>query len=284
MAEAIERSVDIDSIRFLANEAPRLPMPEAEPTQAPPAQPRVRIGILKDAAFAFYYPENLAALAAHGAELVPISPLRDSELPAIDALYAGGGYPEEHAAELAANTRLRERLATRIAGGLPVWAECGGLMYLAAALRRDGARFPMVGALPFEIEQTRRPQGHGYVEASVDGENPFFACGTRLRGHEFHYSRLLGDGTAVKTALALAPGVGIGNGRDGIVAGRVFASYLHLFAPGAPAWAPAFVAAARAARTATAQTQSKIGDRRGIHYGRKRADRSGRGRLHSRAC
>jgi cobyrinic acid a,c-diamide synthase len=307
IGDAIDSSVDVEAIHCLAEQAPRIPSQVVVRSQIlltgrqprvgggelclpelvaggfgdPSRVPITTIGILRDKAFAFYYPENLAALEAQGAKLVPISPLRDTELPKIDALYAGGGYPEEHAAGLAANAQFRAALAARIAEGLPVWAECGGLMYLATALVCKGERYPMVGALPIEIEQTGHHQAHGYVEACVDTENPFLPCGTQLRGHEFHFSRLVSDSAPIKTALALGSGVGIGNGRDGIVVGRVFASYLHLFAPGAPTWAPAFVRVARKAQEAL--TQPTIGDTCGIHYSTRRADRSRRGRVHSGA-
>jgi cobyrinic acid a,c-diamide synthase len=281
IGDAIDSSVDIEAIHCLAEQAPRMPSQAVVRNQRALAETPVQIGILRDNAFAFYYPENLAALEAQGAKLVPISPLRDTELPKIDALYAGGGYPEEHAAGLAANAQFRAALAARIAEGLPVWAECGGLMYLATALVCKGERYPMVGALPIEIEQTGHHQAHGYVEARVDTENLFLPCGTQLRGHEFHYSRLVSDSAPINTALALGSGVGIGNGRDGIVVGRVFASYLHLFAPGAPTWAPAFVRVARKAQEAL--TQPTIGDTCGIHYSTRRADRSRRGRVHSGA-
>jgi cobyrinic acid a,c-diamide synthase len=248
MADEIARGVDVEAIHCLADGAARLQSRPAPSRRRSALGGPVTVGVLRDSAFSFYYPENLSSLEAQGARLVPISPLRDTELPAIDALYAGGGYPEEHAAELTANRRFRAALAARIAAGLPVWAECGGLMYLASAIVNRGERYPMVGALPIEIVQTERPQGHGYVEARVDTENPFLDVGAQLRGHEFHYSRPLGDGAPIRTALALSTGVGIRHRRDGIVAGRVFASYLHLFAPGTPEWAPGFVRVAREAR------------------------------------
>jgi cobyrinic acid a,c-diamide synthase len=208
----------------------------------------IRVGVLRDKAFSFYYPENLAALEQQGATLVFISPLADTALPAIDALYAGGGYPEQWAGQLAANAGLRTALAARIAAGLPVWAECGGLMYLAEALVTQGQRHAMVGALPIVVEQTERPQAHGYVESYVDTENPFLSCGTLLRGHEFHTSRICSGSAGIKTALSVRSGKGIGHARDGIIADRVFASYLHLLAPGVPEWAPAFVRVARQVR------------------------------------
>ncbi len=284
IADAVERGVEVEAMRNLAAQAADLPSSLSARILSPIPRQQVRIGILQDSAFSFYYPENLAALEAQGAQLVPISPLQDVELPAIDALYAGGGYPEEHAAELAGNTRFRLALAARIAAGLPVWAECGGLMYLSSAIVCNGGRHAMVGALPIEIEQTGRPQAHGYVEATVDSANPFLACGTRLRGHEFHYSRASSGSDPVRTVLSLQTGTGLGAGRDGIVVGRVLASYLHLFAPGAPEWAPGLVRAARVARIEAGRNQPKTGDDRGIHDSTRHADRNRRGRVHSGAC
>ena len=162
-------------------------------------------------------------------------------------MYVGGGFPEEHAAALSANEGLRRELATAIGDGLPVWAECGGLMYLSQAVCKGDERYPMVGALPLDVEQMPRPQGHGYVEARVDGDNPFLAEGTSLRGHEFHYSRLGAGGASVATVLNLARGVGVGRGRDGLCAGRLVATYTHLHALGAPEWAPGVVRAAAGA-------------------------------------
>jgi cobyrinic acid a,c-diamide synthase len=286
IADAVEATVDLEAIHCLADRAPRLPIPS--PTSFEPrATAPVRIGVLRDEAFSFYYTENLAALEVAGAEIVPISPLRDVRLPAIDALYAGGGYPELHAEALAANVELRMSLAERIARGLPAWAECGGLMYLASGLHCRGRRHPMVGALPVDIVQTARPQGHGYMEATVDRANPYFPVGTRLRGHEFHYSRVVDERTVSDalstTMLAVQRGTGLAGKRDGLCVGRLFASYMHLFAPGVPEWAPALVRVAREAR-AQAATQTHTGGHRGIHDGRRNADRNRRGRLHPGAC
>jgi cobyrinic acid a,c-diamide synthase len=243
LAEAISQHVDVEAVRAVAAGAGSLPaavLPEPRRACGRP----VRIGVLRDAAFSFYYPENLEALEAAGAELVFVSPLDDPELPAIDALYAGGGFPEEHAARLAANASLRDALAKAVAAGLPVWAECGGLMYLSRGLVRDGATYPMVGALPIVVEHTGRPQGHGYVAARVDAENPFLPAGTRFTGHEFHYSRL-SNPPRVDTVLALERGVGVGQGRDGLRVGNVVATYTHLHALGVPEWAASLVQAAR---------------------------------------
>ncbi|MBI5527447.1 MAG: cobyrinate a,c-diamide synthase [Deltaproteobacteria bacterium] len=245
LGEAISRRVDVHAVLSVARSAPPLPAADSRLTTRDPRASRVRIGVLFDKAFSFYYPENLSALQDAGAELEFVSPLSDDRLPAIDALYAGGGFPEEHAAALSANRALRTELKRRVAEGLPVWAECGGLMYLSGAIRCRGGTFPMVGALPVTVEQKTRPQGHGYVEARVDGPNAFLPEGLPIRGHEFHYSRLGDAGAPLETVLALGRGVGVGGGRDGIKEAGIVAGYTHVHALGTPEWAPALVRAAR---------------------------------------
>jgi cobyrinic acid a,c-diamide synthase len=243
LGEAISRHVDVDALCAVAREAPPLPVTELPEPPRPTGRP-VRIGVLRDAAFSFYYPENLEALEAAGAELAFVSPLADPELPRIDALYAGGGFPEEHAAVLARNEPLRDAIASAVAAGLPVWAECGGLMYLAQGLVRHGRVHPMAGVLPAVVEHMPRPQGHGYTAATVDRANPFFAVGTRLAGHEFHHSRAV-LAAGAQTALALQRGAGVGGGRDGLAVANAVATYTHLHALSTPGWAPALVRAAR---------------------------------------
>ncbi|MDJ0763335.1 MAG: cobyrinate a,c-diamide synthase [Myxococcota bacterium] len=249
---AVMQHVDVAAVLALANSASGVAdandvYNDLVKTRTPPAsngpKPRVRIGVLRDEAFSFYYPENLEALEASGAELQSISPVRDHTLPHIDALYAGGGFPEVHAEKLSANQPLRGAIKKRVAEGLPVWAECGGLMYLAASLLQAGTPYPMVGALPIAVEQQRRPQGHGYVQATVDRKNPFLDPGTALKGHEFHYSRLKASAEQLPTVLELERGTGIGGGRDGICQGNVVAMYTHLHALGTPEWAPGMVRA-----------------------------------------
>jgi cobyrinic acid a,c-diamide synthase len=243
-ADLVESSVDVGALLTVAQETPRLEVP-AERERSAPVGSRVRIGVARDVAFSFYYPENLEGLEQAGAELVFVSPTADEELPALDALYIGGGFPEIYAAELAANRAFRSALRRRIADGLPVWAECGGLMYLAQELLVEGVARPMVGALPIHVEQTVRPQGHGYVAARVDSPNPFLAAGSVIRGHEFHYSRVTEGAGALRTVLAIDRGVGVGEGRDGVQVGSAVATYTHLHAAGVPEWAPAMVRAAR---------------------------------------
>lgn len=206
---------------------------------------RVRIGYLNDLAFSFYYPENLEALEAAGAELVRISSLLPNALPrGLHALYIGGGFPETYGAALSANTELLGSIRAAATAGLPIWAECGGLMALSRAIRWRGDRWAMAGVLPFEVEVLDRPQGHGYTSLRVDRPNPFWPEGTELRGHEFHYSRIT-EGERPATACAVTRGSGCYDRRDGVIAGNVWAGYTHLHATGTPQWAPALVRAAQ---------------------------------------
>ena len=241
-ARLAEAHLDLDTLLEISGKAPAVELPERE---RPASGPPVRIGVLRDEAFSFYYPENLEALEELGAELSFFSALAGDTLPEVDALYIGGGFPELYAARLAENRELRRTLREAVAAGMPVYAECGGLMYLAKELVTDGVAHAMAGVLDLAVEQTPRPHGHGYVEGTVERANPFFETGARLRGHEFHYSRPRGGESRAATVVGLRRGTGIGDGRDGIVAGRVWASYLHLHALGTPAWAPGFVGLAR---------------------------------------
>lgn len=203
----------------------------------------VRIGVFLDRVFSFYYPENLEALTKGGARLVFIDSLRDSTLPGIDALYIGGGFPEFYLEELAANNALMAEIALSIERGLPVYAECAGLMYLCKGIRSNNRLYPMAGLIPSVIEICKKPQGHGYVEIEVVQENQFFPVGKVLRGHEFHHS-MLTDTDALECAFHVRRGTGIDGLKDGIIYKNLFASYTHLHALGTPEWAGAFVSSA----------------------------------------
>lgn len=225
------------------------------PADSPKRAAAPRIGYVRDRALWFYYEENLEALRRAGAELVRLSLLDDASWPELDGLYLGGGFPEDWARELAASPHLA-RLATLAGEGLPIYAECGGFMVLASALERDGQRWPMSGIFPVETRFCPKPQGLGYVRADVVLPNPYFPQGSALRGHEFHYS-LCHEPAAVsgrlEHALRLRKGTGMGrdaagHGRDGLVSGRVWAAYCHIFAPAVPGWAPRFVDLARCYR------------------------------------
>ncbi len=238
--ELIESHVDIDGVLRVARGAEAL-APSGERT-TPKRAPSVRLGVVRDRAFSFYYPENLEALEQAGAELVSINALEDPHLPAISGLYIGGGFPEMFAERLQANGQLRREIAAAIDQGLPVYAECAGLLYLTRTLRWQERTFEMVGALPIDVSFSARPQGHGYVAGRVVGENPFLEVGQRLLGHEFHYARLE-NAAGLATAYHLERGHGVGGNQDGIVHKNVLASFTHLHALGYPTWAERLVKA-----------------------------------------
>lgn len=243
---AVERYLDLEAILAIARSAP--PMKTGAANRAQGNRPtRCRLGVIRDQAFTFYYPENLQALEQAGAELVFIDALHDPGLPAVDALYIGGGFPEIFMEQLAANTSLRSAIRQAVEDGLPVYAECGGLMYLSRRIIWNDRSADMVGVLPCEVKMMDKPQGHGYVIAQVDRSSPFFVPGTVLRGHEFHQSRLIWLDRELPTAYCLSRGNGAGNGRDGLLYRNVLASYTHLHTGGAPTWAEALVAYASSA-------------------------------------
>jgi cobyrinic acid a,c-diamide synthase len=245
LRKLVERHVDVERVLQLAHEAPSLSVPPGDIVDLPLAK-GLRLGYLLDSAFTFYYPENLEALESAGARLVPVSALSSPELPPeLDALYVGGGFPETHTEKLCSNRGFLESLRARIQEGMPVYAECGGLMLLSRAILWRGRRFPMAGVLPFAVEMCPRPQGHGYTVLSVDTPNPFFPVGVRLKGHEFHYSRVVLEGAPLATACAVVRGSGCYGRRDGILMENVWASYTHLHARATPEWVGGMVRAGR---------------------------------------
>ncbi|MGD0479381.1 MAG: cobyrinate a,c-diamide synthase [Terracidiphilus sp.] len=243
LIEGMENRVDLDALLTIARSAPALAAPADARTPLPDAH-GLGIGYLRDSAFTFYYPENLEELERAGAELVPISALHATSLPTgLHALYIGGGFPETHAHALSAS--FLESLRQTCAAGLPVYAECGGLMLLARTLTWQGVRSPMANVFPIDVEAFATPQGHGYTELRVDASNPFFPQGAVLRGHEFHYSRIVSGSEAVTSACAVLRGTGCGSGRDGLVTPNVFAAYTHLHATATPQWAAGILTAGR---------------------------------------
>jgi cobyrinic acid a,c-diamide synthase len=200
------------------------------------------IGIIKDSAFQFYYPENIEALQAAGAETMMISPFTSNDIPPVDALYIGGGFPETHAQELANNLTFRIQLKDLAEKGLPIYAECGGLMYLGEELVLDQGTFPMAGVLPVVFGFSKKPQGHGYTVVSVEHENPYYKIGSEIKGHEFHYSKVIKwRGTDKNLAFGMKRGSGFLNKRDGVCYKNVLATYTHIHALGTTSWAGALV-------------------------------------------
>ena len=202
----------------------------------------LRIGIARDRAFGFYYPDDLAALEAAGARLLPFDTLADARLPdALDGVFIGGGFPELFTAELEANVSLRGELRAAIEDGLPVYAECGGLMYLARSIEWNGRRAAMVGALPGDAVLEPRPVGRGYVHLEETADHPWAAAGGERRAHEFHHSRLVGLPADARWAYRVVRGHGVDGAHDGLVHRNVLASYAHLRGVAGSDWPARFV-------------------------------------------
>lgn len=246
MREAVCAGVDVDAILAIARTAaPVAPAPPAPP--APPS--RIRIGIARDRAFGFYYPGDLAALEAAGAELVFVDTLRDAGLPALDGLVIGGGFPEACLDALAANAPLRGALRAAIEGGLPTYAECGGLMYLARSIRWQGRSAPMVGVIPADAVMHERSVARGYVRLQETEDMPWAGGGAGVvQGHEFHHSSLENLDPGLRYAYRMQRGHGIDGRHDGLVLHRLLASYAHLRSGAGAAWVPRFVDFVRRAR------------------------------------
>jgi cobyrinic acid a,c-diamide synthase len=255
----VGRQVDLERVRALAAAAGALPanVVSASRATAGPAQEqrtRVRVGIARDRAFGFYYPDDLVALDAAGAELVPIDTLRDSRLPTIDGLVIGGGFPETCMDELEANAALRGALHEAITAGLPTYAECGGLMYLARSIHWRGRSARMVGVIPGDAVMHERPVGRGYVHLEETGIVPWGGGGTLLRGHEFHHSTLENLDPTVAFAYRVRRGHGVDGVHDGVVVHNLLASYAHLRSTAGTRWAPRFVDFVRRERDRAAAT------------------------------
>ncbi len=242
LADAMRDSIRPEAVREIAADA----QVSASITDAPPEVPTVRIGLARDEAFHFYYPDNLELLRRAGAELVEFSPIHDAQLPAVDALYLGGGYPELFAEKLAANETMRAAIRQFAEADNAIYAECGGLMYLSQAIRQtDGTILPMAGVLPFETEMLTRLRMLGYTATELRHDTLLGPCGMLVRGHEFHYSQIIetDNDDAWQVAYAVT---GRRNSRPGgFVKGRILASYIHQHFGSNSEVAPAFVRNAR---------------------------------------
>ena len=249
IGEVARKYIDLEAIIDIARGAPKLPaipsrskapLPAENPVQ--PGRTRPKIGIIRDSAFQFYYPENIEALKQAGADIEFCSPLSSDALPAIDGLYIGGGFPETHAEALADNLSFRKQLKELADRNLPIYAECGGLMYLGQELVLKEKAYPMAGVLPIVYGFSKKPQGHGYTVVTVDRKNPYFDVGDEIRGHEFHYSKVLAfNGNPDDLVFHMQRGSGIINGRDGARYKSTLATYTHTHALGTPTWARALV-------------------------------------------
>jgi len=212
----------------------------------------VRIGVARDRAFSFYYEDNLDLLREQGATLIEFSPLDDGSLPSdLDALYLAGGYPELHAARLSTNTAMHAEIREFADSGRPIYAECGGMMYLSRTVTtRDGLHYPMAAVLPLDIEMTQRLVGFGYVTVELTSDCLLGAAGATIRGHSFHYSRIV-NAIDVPTNYVVRYSLAGREEREGFRMGNVLASYVHVHFRASEIIARSFVTAAIASRATT---------------------------------
>jgi len=273
IGEAIAEQVDLDRLLELSQKPP-LEVPSA--VIPFPCKDKMRIGIAQDRAFGFYYADDLDALVAAGGELVPFDTLRDDNLPDVDALYIGGGFPETCAAELEANSTLRAQIKQAIENGMPAYAECGGLMYLSRGIDYQGRHYQMVGAIPGDVKMHAKPVGRGYVHLKEEEAHPWprpqlnplpqasegenVSGNALIRAHEFHYSSLENLPRDSRFAYHVERGYGIDGERDGLVLHNLLASYTHLRTIGSCYWATRFVAFIRHQMEQQCRPTSNIGN------------------------
>ncbi len=239
LSEVVTENIDLDKVESLME-----PVALGETSQVQPTggEQQVIIGVLQDAAFQFYYSENLQALESAGADLVQINALTEERLPELDGLYIGGGFPETSAAELAANKEFRDSVREAAQNGLVIYAECGGLIYLGESIELDGKVYELSGVFPVRFGMSKKPQAHGYSILEVEKQNGFFLVGTTIKGHEFRYSTVLSyGGSTDELCLSMRRGIGFQGGRDGLSYKNTLAMYTHIHAGGTTEWAPSFV-------------------------------------------
>ncbi len=240
IGDIVGRSVDLEALKSLARTAPKMSTNPANPAPERVGQ-GLRIAIARDAAFGFYYPDDLEAFERAGAELVPLNMLTDHTLGDVDALFIGGGFPEMHAPELSANTALRSEIRAAVSAGLPCYAECGGLMYLCQSLTWQGNAHPMVGAVPGDAVMHERPQGRGYVRFTPTDSHIWGNADRTFRAHEFHYASIENLPPGLPMAREMLRGHGIDGAHDGIVINNTLAGFCHMRSTDNNPWVSCFL-------------------------------------------
>jgi len=257
MRDVVARNVDLDRLIAIATAAGS----PAGPAVVEAAVERdIRIAVARDAAFGFYYADDFGALERAGAELVFVDLVRDERLPAVDALFIGGGFPETQAAALSANCAMRAQVRAAIDGGLPTYAECGGLMYLTRSITFRGQSHEMVGVVPADTVVGERPQGRGLVvlEETADAPWPFRPAHRAIPAHEFHYGGLHNIDPACHFAYRMRRGFGVDGERDGIIIRNLLASFSHLRDTSRHRWARRFTAFARMVRNGGGEAEAVV--------------------------
>lgn len=244
LGDMAEEYLDIEAIVELAKNTDEFQFENKESVE--PTEKKVRVGIIRDKAFQFYYPENLETLEREGAELIEFDSMKDKELGDIDLLYIGGGFPEVFAESLSKNISFKNSIKNFADNAGYIYGECGAMIYLGAEVSFEGKTYEMCGVFPLAYEFTKKPAGHGYTEIEVINENPFFPSGIKLRGHEFHYSKVKNwNPEKHKTAFEVKRGIGLDAKRDGLFKKNVFLSYTHLHVGAFKDWAKYLLACKR---------------------------------------
>ena len=242
IARHVQNNMDMNALLQIAA---RAGMPAAQWQPQVQVSTRVSIAYARDAAFGFYYPDDLQTLSAAGARLIPFDALNDDRLPDADGLFIGGGFPETSMDQLAANTGMLESIRRFIEQGGPAYAECGGLMYLARGIEWQGKTSPMVGVIPADVKMHQKPQGRGYVRLCETGRHPWppiEGSDSVVLAHEFHYSGLENIQPGLSYAYQVERGYGVDGQNDGIIYKNLLASYSHMRNVGSNQWARRFVA------------------------------------------
>ena len=251
LGSLVKENVDLEALLRVAQNASPLELSDTQKAQIvidshKCVTDKVKLGIVRDKAFSFYYPENIEALEEAGAELITVDALNDSKLPDdICGLYIGGGFPEVMAEEISANESLLKDIKAKADAELPIYAECGGLMFLSRNIIDGDTVYPMTGIFDCDVEMTAKPQGIGYTIQKVLPGNPFYAEGDTVIGHEFHNSRVVNMGEGLQYGFATERGKCIKPGFDALVYKNTMAGYHHLHVYGAPEWADNFCHLAR---------------------------------------
>ena len=260
LADAVNDQVNLDAVLTIAEHTPELPTVNTSlpDTHSSNTNKDIKLGLVRCSAFGFYYPDDLQALQDAGAEIIEIDPCHQTELPEIDALFIGGGFPETHMQELEANKGLRASIKTAIDNGLPTYAECGGLMYLAQSIEWNGEKCDMVGSIETDIIMEKTPQGRGYVQLQETEHSPWpkpesWSPDKIINAHEFHYSRFKNIGKTldknVQFAFNVKRGTGINGEIDGYVYKNLLANYTHQRNTWNNPWAQRFMDFARTCKT-----------------------------------
>ncbi len=240
LGNLVKENVNIEQILQVAGSA--APLEFAGSLKRPDVKAdKVKIGVMQDKAFSFYYPENLEALEDAGAKLITVNSMEDEKLPDVDALYIGGGFPEVMAEEIGRNQSLLTDIKNHVEDEMPVYAECGGLMFLSRNILVNDKAYPMVGVFDCDVEMKPKPQGIGYTIQKVLPGNPFYPEGSLVVGHEFHNSQIVNLGPDLRYGFDTQRGKGIVPGSDGLIYKNTLAGYHHLHAAAAPGWAEQMV-------------------------------------------